>query len=259
MSEAVKARALSLVGNGYIYGAKGQTCSPDFRQRQAAQYPEYASMIMGTGAKWDGRPVWDCAQLTRACAKAGGVTLVSGATSQWNKTEWARKGAIDTLPPDEAAFLYRQADGRMQHTGVYLGDGTFVHAQGTAYGVLHEPMARYAWTHWGIPKWPETGENGEDENMSLDMLYTARVVAQNGNTVNMRNAPGGAITAKIPIDTVVGVIATGAGWMKILYGTETGYMQSAFLKRVEEMVTLTIERSDALRLIEALETATARG
>ena len=124
-AEETKNKALSLIGQGYIYGAKGQICSEAFRQGQAAQYPEQAEMILGTGAKWDGMPVWDCAQLTREAAKAGGVTLVSGATSQWKKTEWDAQGNIDTLPEGETLFLYRRQNGsstKMQHTGVAIGD-----------------------------------------------------------------------------------------------------------------------------------------
>ena len=136
MNEKAAEKALSLVGQGYIYGAKGQTCSPAFRNQQAKQYPEQAAKILGEGAKWDGMPVWDCAQLTRAVAKAAGVALVSGATSQWNQTDWAAKGVMDTLPASETVFVFRQSDGRMQHTGVSLGDGTCVHARGTAQGVI---------------------------------------------------------------------------------------------------------------------------
>ena len=70
--EKAKQKALSLVGQGYLYGAKGQICSEAFRAQQARQYPEQAKNILETGAKWDGQPVWDCAQLTRAVAAAAG-------------------------------------------------------------------------------------------------------------------------------------------------------------------------------------------
>jgi len=73
-AEKAKEKALSLVGQGYIYGAKGQICSREFREQQAQQYPEWEDNILNVGAKWDGRPVWDCAQLTRAVAKAAGIT-----------------------------------------------------------------------------------------------------------------------------------------------------------------------------------------
>ena len=39
MSKRAADFALSKVGQGYIYGAKGQTCSAAFRRQQAAQYP----------------------------------------------------------------------------------------------------------------------------------------------------------------------------------------------------------------------------
>lgn len=154
----MKEKALSLVGLGYIYGAQGQICSPAFRQQQARQYTEQADKILGIGAKWDGIEVWECAQLTQEVAAIGGVKLVSGATSQWTKTDWDERGTIDTLPADEFVFLYKQDKKNknvMSHTGVYLGDGTVVDARGVEKGVLHESISAYPWTHWARPKWGE--------------------------------------------------------------------------------------------------------
>lgn len=182
MTAAMKEKALSLVGQGYIYGAKGQTCSLAFRQQQAKQYPDQAERILDTGAKWDGKPVWDCAQLTRAVAKVGGVSLVSGATSQWTKTDWDARGTIDTIPENELVFVFRQSttnSAKMQHVGVALGDGTCVHARGTAYGVVKQTMNQYAWTHWARPKWGEqkpdrptlrNGSKGDDVERLQELL-----------------------------------------------------------------------------------------
>ena len=215
-------KALSMVGQGYLYGAKGQTCSPAFRAQQAQQYPEWSDTILSTGARWDGKPVWDCAQLTRAVAKAAGFTLVSGATSQWNKTDWACKGTMDALPKQETVFVYRQADGKMQHTGVALGDGTCVHARGTAYGVVRQSMNEYAWTHWAS-LWP-VGENAQV------LEEKAQVWAQSGSTVNVRNEPGGRVIARLPIGSMVEVQTRSSGWAAIRYADGAGYMQSAFLR-----------------------------
>ena len=254
MNQKAVEKALSLVGQGYIYGAKGQTCSKAFREQQVAQYPDQAEMIMNTGAKWDGKPVWDCAQLTRAVAKEAGVTLVSGATSQWNKTDWAVKDTIETIPPGETVFLYRRQNGSdsvMQHTGVALGDGTCVHARGTAYGVVRQDMSEYAWTHWAMPKWESTEES---DPVSLDVIYQARVVAQSGTTVNMREEPGGRVMDKIPVGEIVDVLDESTGWKKILYHSNVGYMQEAFLERYQpgDMVTLNIPRDLAVDLYNAL-------
>lgn len=250
MNRTAVEKALSLVGQGYIYGAKGQTCTPEFRQQQADQYPEQADNILNTGKKWDGVPVWDCAQLTRAVAKAAGVTLVSGATSQWNKTDWAKQGTMDTLPAGETVFVYRQSNGKMQHTGVALGDGTCVHARGTAYGVLRQNMEQYAWTHWAAPVWAE-----EDEDVSLDVIYEATVTAQSGQTVNMRREPGGDVIDRVPLGAKVDVLAeAGSGWSKIVYDMQTGYMQAAFLRKnsADGDVTIQLSREAAKALYTAL-------
>lgn len=224
MIESVVRTALSLVNQGYIFGADGQICTPAFREQQAAQYPEWHNNIMILGAKWDGKPVWDCAQLTRRVAKAGGVKLVSGATSQWRKTDWAKKGTIDTLPPGETVLVYRQGGGLMQHTGVALGDGRFVHAKGTDAGVVLDDYRKYAWTHWGLPRW-------EAEDMVNDeILYWATVTAHSGSTVNLRKEPGGDLLNRVPVGTLVNVLAeAGAGWAKVEAGNDVGYMQTAFL------------------------------
>lgn len=156
MFDKMKAFALSLEGLGYIYGAQGQMCTLAFRRQQAQQYPKQAGNILGIGAKWDGKRVWECAQLTQEVAKLGCVNLPSGATSQWTKTDWDERGTIDTLPADEFVFLYKQDKKNknvMSHTGVYLGDGTVVDARGVEKGVLHESISAYPWTHWARPKW----------------------------------------------------------------------------------------------------------
>lgn len=248
-------RAVALVGQGYIYGAKGQICSPAFRAGQAAQYPEQAGTILGLGAKWDGKPVWDCAQLTREAARAAGVSLVSGATSQWNRTSWARKGTLSTLPPGETCFVYRRQKGSetvMAHTGVALGDGTCVHAKGTADGVIRQAVDEAAWTHWASP-WAANGEEGKG------MSANARVTAQSGSTVNVRQEPGGALKDRLALGTVAEILREASGWSYIRYEGGEGWMDSAFLERLaapEDSVCLTLERAEALRLLEKLREAT---
>lgn len=87
--------------------------------------------------------------------KQVGISMVSGATSQWNKTNFMAKGSIDTLPADKVCCLYRKdaSTGKMAHTGLYLGDGeTFIHAAGSSTGVVKSTIKKYGrWTHWGIP------------------------------------------------------------------------------------------------------------
>lgn len=149
--ETIAAAALGMVGWGYIYGATGWVCTAARVEQQAAQYPAYADLIRKYGlGKWLGKRCVDCAQNTKLSAKAAGITIPSGATSQWNADIWADKGTMDTLPDDSVGlFLYRQSGAKMQHTGVCLGDGTVSEARGHAYGVIRSLLTAYSWTHWG--------------------------------------------------------------------------------------------------------------
>lgn len=257
-----KEKALSLIGQGYIYGAKGQICSPEFRQQQAQQYPEQASRILGEGAKWDGVPVWDCAQLTRASAAAGGVTLVSGSTSQWTKTDWDETGEINTIPEGEILFLYRRQKGSsttMQHTGVAIGDGTCVHARGTSYGVVRQNMPDYPWTHWARPKWPDD-EQTDDEPEVIDNMVQARVIGPAGETVNLRSMPSrsGTVKERVRVGETVSAGADKEGWRSVAYNGVVGYMMTEYLqdvqvKETEELVTVTIPAEAARALMAAFE------
>lgn len=163
-SSLIAGYALEQVGGPYIYGATAKACTPAYRRARIKQYPDYEDKIVRNcpvlagrqktcdGCKYDGRIAHDCAQLTRYAAKAAGLTLPSGATSQWNKADWISQGEIDTLPSDKVAFVYRKSGDKMQHTGVYLGDGTVVDARGHDSGVVHGALGSYGWTHWGILK-----------------------------------------------------------------------------------------------------------
>ena len=172
--EAMTARALALVGCGYIYGATGWICTRARMEQQMRQYPTYAGQIQRYGKKWLGKPCYDCAQLTRDVARRAGVSLPSGATSQWRAAGiWKEKDVIDTLPNEAGLFLYTMRDGRMTHTGVSIGHGEEVDARGHAYGVVRRPIRGTTFTHWarlavdgvvGAATW--TALPGEDEEPS---------------------------------------------------------------------------------------------
>lgn len=154
--------AVSKIGCAYIYGGYGEKrCSPAFRRERAQAYPDYKAnmykycpVLSGkqsacSGCKYNGKQAYDCAQLTRYCTKAAGQELVSGANSQWKKTAWDKQGTIDSLPDVPGVLLYyRNKNGVMSHTGVYIGGGYGVEARGHAYGVVKTKVASRIWTHW---------------------------------------------------------------------------------------------------------------
>ena len=73
--DAMTARALALVGCGYIYGATGWICTRARMEQQMRQYPTYAGQIERYGKKWLGKPCYDCAQLTRDVAGFAGFDI----------------------------------------------------------------------------------------------------------------------------------------------------------------------------------------
>ena len=173
MTKADEARnwALSRVGCPYIYGGTGAICTPSYREARAEQYPTYKPKIYKncprlsgsasscTDCRWcdsdtnQGKRAYDCAQLVRWCMDHIGISMVSGANSQWQKTDWEEAGSIDTIPRGKVCLVYREdSDGKKHHTGIYCGDGYIIHAKGHDYGVVRELLGNPKFTHWGIPK-----------------------------------------------------------------------------------------------------------
>ena len=147
--EAMAAKAISLLGSGYIYGATGWICTRARMEQQKKQYPEYASLIDRYGPRWLGKPCYDCAQLTRVVAKEAGVSLPSGSNSQWRaKNVWKEKGTIDAMPNEAGLFLFTMTGSNMSHTGVSIGNGEEIDARGHAYGVVKRRIADTSFTHW---------------------------------------------------------------------------------------------------------------
>lgn len=255
----IAATARSMIGWGYIYGATGWICTAARVEQQAKQYPDYADLIRKYGlGKWLGKHCVDCAQLTRLSAKAAGLTLPSGATSQWKADLWAEKGPIATLPEDsEGLFLYRQNGTVMQHTGICLGDGTAAEARGHAYGVIVSQLSDYPWTHWA--RADESGATGTNEAGSTDdgegettmstlagNLCTVANLKDGTTKLNVRAtaSTGAAKVAVISAGAQVTCLTDDGTWAKITTDSGvTGYCLSKYLTAVSATDT-----SDATRL-----------
>lgn len=168
--DIVRAWCAQRVGCPYIYGGTGQPCTPSYREARMKQYPAYAEKIqrncprlMGkatvcSGCKWCdpetgvGKLAYDCAQLSRRAMEAVGISLVSGANPQWEKTHWQQHGKIDEFFPDDCVCLvFRRDEDHMGHVGVYQGDGWVIHAKGHDYGVVRQQLDEVKFTHYGIP------------------------------------------------------------------------------------------------------------
>ena len=166
VQDNIRGYALEQVGAAYIMGATAVKCTPKYRRALAeGRSSAYADKIIDNcpvlsgeqssceGCKYEGELSFDCAQLSKFAAAAGGVQLPSGSNSQWTKVDWFQRGEIASMPMDVVCFVFHHNDktGRKSHVGVYLGDGTVSDARGHANGVLHKDVASYPWTHYAIP------------------------------------------------------------------------------------------------------------
>ena len=269
-AESAAAWALSRVGNPYLMGGTGQFCTVSYRKARAAQYPGSAAKIQkncqrmnGTATsckecRWydesagTGKRAYDCAQLTRWAMDSVGIQLVSGATSQWNKTKWAMKGEISALPREKMCLVFRRDEpGVMGHVGLYLGDGTAVHAKGHDYGVVRETVESYGrWTHFGIPVglYEDLGDvSGEEAGEMLEDVLAVYQVT--GGRLALRKEPRAAD------DTFIRWIPSGArieglrdpanGWVYVRCGGQSGYCMEKYLQDVEMAPDSGAEAGDA--------------
>lgn len=236
-AQKVKDWALSKKGCGYVWGATGQTMTTAVMNALKERYPDHVDTSVVK--KWIGKQIFDCASFVRLGMKEAGVSMVSGASSQWKKTDWEATGTIDTVPKDKLCALYRESPSAnpMQHTGLYLGDGYVMDARGSKSGVIYSRLEDYKWTHWGIPKGLYTGEVVIEE--VFEVLYQAKVVATSGSNVRMRKSASTSATVlkNIKLGKIVDVVEELDGWLKIVYEGEVGYMMTKFLDKIENTVT----------------------
>lgn len=157
------------VGWPYIYGDRGQECTPSKRQAVYNSHPDQEGLISKcqvlkktkgncAGCQWypDGKRVrsFDCRGFTYWIIKQiyNFEIMGAGATSQWNDDDnWKAKGTIDTIPDDLLVCLFYTQKGNpkvMQHTGLgYKGE-----TLECGNGVQWFKTRNKKWTHWAVPK-----------------------------------------------------------------------------------------------------------
>lgn len=158
--------ALACVGWSYVFGARGQYCTPaNRRARYREEYPTIKTRCKNfdgsgscSGCKWypDGKRTrfFDCRGFTYWILKAvyGWELMGAGATSQWNNAaNWKAKGRIaDGIPKDTLVCLFYSKDNKektWEHTGFGLNNETVECSSGVQYFSTRNKK----WTHWAVP------------------------------------------------------------------------------------------------------------
>ena len=146
------------------------------------------------------------------------------------------KGGIANYPKNKVCVLYREGKGKMQHTGIYIGNGEYIHAAGSSIGVVKEKMPG-KWTHYGIPKGLyESGTTPQpDPHVTpIPSGSQAKVTASSGGTVNLRKSASAnsAVVLRIKLGETVTIIGEENDFYKVTYKSATGYMMKKFLKKL---------------------------
>ena len=224
--------AKSKIGCGYIWGTSGQICTQKLIDQKALNGHVDPKIVK----KWIGKQVFDCAGLVSKAFQQVGIKMVTGATSAWKVTNWQSKGTISNYQKDKVCVLYKEESGRMQHTGIYIGNGEFIHASGSKIGVVKEKMPG-KWTHWGIPKGLYASPSFDPIPIPIPIPILpgnqAKVIAPSGKNVNLRKNPSknSAIVLKINLGETVTIIGRENDWYKVTYNSASGYMMKKFLNK----------------------------
>ena len=182
LSDAAWQTALACIGWPYIFGDRGQYCTPAHRRAaynsKGAEHPTIKTKCKnfdGSGS-CSGCTFYPGGQ-TRANDCRGFTYWVllmvyswklmgAGATSQWNTaSNWKAKGEIGSMPKNTLCCLFVQKGKTMEHTGFGLNNETIECSNGVQYSKTRNKK----WTHWAVPAVVAIGEaTGKQGGESAD-------------------------------------------------------------------------------------------
>ena len=259
--------ANACMGWAYVYGARGEYCTP---QNRRSYYNSKKKDTIKTkcknfngsdstncsGCKWYPKGVtrfYDCRGFTYWCFLQGAGIKINGggATSQYDDdSNWSEKGVISQMPKDKVCCVFRHdsSTGKMEHTLIYDGQGNYIHCSGE---VKKCATSKYNATHYAIPKGLYDGGSVKP----VAVIAQAKVVASSGGTVNMRSGKSSSadIVARVPVGTIIDVTEKGSEWCGVQYQGKSGYMMTEFLdfndvspipSPTPSADTVTVKRSD---------------
>ena len=175
LSDIAWQAALACVGMPYIFGNRGQFCTPSNRRAAYNRTAEgknkdnirnrcqnFDGSKPCSGCKWYpvGEKVrsWDCRGFTYwiLLQVYGWKLMGAGCTTQWNnKSNWKAQGEIkDGIPQNTIVCLFyykKDSKGRrtstLEHTGLYYNGQTVE----CSAGVQHSTTLNKKWEVWGVP------------------------------------------------------------------------------------------------------------
>lgn len=218
---------------------------------------KYAQSLLGT-PYGSGKGEIDCINLIKAIIRdcPGGQKNYTDAhvpalwasynsSGKYKHLIWRQEG-LQGAAPGMLAFKGKPwgYDRQPSHIGIVSSPTTVIHASSADQyrKVVETDLLNGQWTLLGQSRYIDVGEivspAPQKTEVNLHMAtapYDAIVTAATGSTVNLREAPtmDSNVIVRVPIGSVVQVLAEGTGWHFVTYGDKSGYMMDSYLTPVE--------------------------
>lgn len=215
---------------GYIYGTAGVLWT-EAKQKDATR-----DTTVKYGKQWIGHYVADCSGLFTWAFKQLGGTMYHGSNTMYNS--WCTaKGKLSAgkrtdgkgLKPGTAVFVWKEADKKYSHVGLYIGNGYVIEAASTQKGVVKSKVTDKKWTHWGELK----GVDYSTASVPDPEPVPAGYAEVTGTRVALRKAPTTSAGIIMRIDTGEQVkleTPPPSEWDYVSYKGKSGYMMKEFLR-----------------------------
>lgn len=220
--EIIRQSSALCLGWPYVWASQGEMCTPEWRRNRIpyCRAQKYADTIRDNcpvlsdnaascaGCKWNGVRCFDCRGFTRWLLAQAGVPLYGeSVTTQWETaSNWAARGAIDTLPRGLVCCVFRP-----RHTGMYMGDGSVRHCSGT---VKEEALpGKPKWERWGIPAGLYTTDELRKASLNVDdekNIPTLRRGSQSESVAEIQAFLNAKYSAGLDVDGIFGSVTEAA-------------------------------------------------
>ena len=171
LADAAWQAALLCVGWPYIFGDRGQYCTPGQRRTVHNKHPDQEGLVTKcqvlrqdnpkpncNGCKWfpncERVRSYDCRGFTYwVIMQIYGFELKgAGATSQWNtESNWKAKGLVSDGVPEDLLVCLFYPDKKNQKVMAHTGLGFRGETCECSNGVQHFASRNRKWTHWAVP------------------------------------------------------------------------------------------------------------
>lgn len=215
---------------GYIYGTAGDKWTAE-KQKKATR-----DTTKKYGSRWIGHYVADCSGLfSWAFAKLGSYmyhgsdTMYRQYTASKGKLSGGKRTDGKELKAGTAVFVWKEADQKYGHVGLYIGNGEVIEAASTQQGVIKSKVSNKKWTNWGELKNVKYNSTPTPTPEPVPAGY-AEVT---GKKVALRSAPTTQANVITRIDTGKQVKLEPEPpeeWDYVSYNGKKGWMMKKFLE-----------------------------